>query len=113
LPAERRILFTRPYRDADEGASEEGGLSQLLLAFAAALARLDSASNGTPLAVVSERLGHANQNITLGVYSHSLPADRKAASKVWHSALSEDDLRRLSPQNRAKSRKVSEIGCKC
>jgi integrase len=54
--------------------------------------------NGTPLAVVSERLGHANQDITLGLYSHSLPADRKTASRVWHAALaeviSEDRLRR-------------------
>jgi hypothetical protein len=29
--------------------------------------------------VVSERLGHANQNITLGVSSHNLPADRNFA----------------------------------
>jgi integrase len=46
-------------------------------------------SNGAPLAVVSERLGHANQDITLSLYSHSLPADRKAASRVWHTALAE------------------------
>ena len=46
-------------------------------------------SNGTPLAVVSERLGHANQDITLRLYSHCLPADRKAASQVWHTALAE------------------------
>ena len=66
--------------------------------------------NGTPLAVVSERLGHANQNITLGVYSHSLPADRKAASKVWHSALSEvisEDRLRKTAQNLGKSRKLA------
>ncbi len=54
--------------------------------------------NGTPLAVVSERLGHANQDITLGLYSHSLPADRKTAPRVWHAALadviSEGRLRR-------------------
>jgi integrase len=54
--------------------------------------------NGAPLAVVSERLGHANQDITLGLYSHSLPADRKAASRVWHASLArvfpEDRLRR-------------------
>ena len=30
---------------------------------------------GTPLAVVSERLGHSNQTITLNVYSHAMPAD--------------------------------------
>ena len=45
--------------------------------------------NGTPLAVVSERLGHANQDITLSLYSDSLPADRKAASRVWQTALAE------------------------
>jgi integrase len=66
--------------------------------------------NGTPLAVVSERLGHANQNITLGVYSHSLPADRKAASKVWHSALAEvisEDRLRKTAQNLGTSRKLA------
>jgi integrase len=66
--------------------------------------------NGTPLAVVSERLGHANQNITLSVYSHCLPADRKAASKVWHSALAEvisEGRRRKPAQNLGKSRKLA------
>lgn len=66
--------------------------------------------NGTPLAVVSERLGHANQNITLGVYSHSLPADRKAASRVWHGALAEvisQDRLRKTPQSIGKSRKLA------
>jgi integrase len=58
--------------------------------------------NGTPIAVVSERLGHANQNITLGVYSHSLPADRKG---VAHCSL-RGHFRGPFPQNRAKSWKV-------
>jgi len=44
-------------------------------------------STGTPLPVVSERLGHADQNITLGVYSHALPADVRAAAEAWHNAL--------------------------
>lgn len=39
--------------------------------------------------LVSERLGHFDQNITLAVYSHCLPSDRKAASRVWHTALAE------------------------
>jgi integrase len=43
-------------------------------------------SEGVPLPVVSERLGHADQNITLGIYSHCLPSDRKAASRTWHNA---------------------------
>jgi hypothetical protein len=41
-----------------------------------------SASTGTPLRVVSERLGRADPNIPLAVYSHSLPTDHKAASRV-------------------------------
>jgi integrase len=64
-------------------------------------------SEGTPLAVVSERLGHANQTITLDVYSHALPSDRKAAAKTWNNALAgvqKDDARKPA-QNLEKSRK--------
>jgi hypothetical protein len=46
-------------------------------------------SAGVPLPVVSERLGHQDQNITLAIYSHVLPTDRKAASRAWHNALAE------------------------
>ena len=44
---------------------------------------------GTPIAVVSERLGHSNQNITLSIYSHALPADSKTAAKVWNDAMAD------------------------
>jgi len=66
--------------------------------------------NGTPLAVVSERLGHAYQDIALSLYSHSLPADRKAASRLWHTALAEvisEDRLRKSVQNLAPPRKLA------
>lgn len=46
-------------------------------------------SNGVPISVVSERLGHADQNITLSIYSHALPADRRAASKIWQDAMAD------------------------
>jgi len=46
-------------------------------------------SNGVPIAVVSERLGHSDQNITLSIYSHALPADTKAAAKVWNDAMAD------------------------
>ena len=65
-------------------------------------------SEGTPLSVVSERLGHADQNITLGVYSHSLPTDHKAASKAWRNALADviaKDRSRKTEKNLEKSRK--------
>jgi integrase len=57
---------------------------------------------GVPLPVVSERLGHANSNITLAVYSHALPADVRAASQAWRNALSEviaDDRAEKKLQN--------------
>lgn len=49
----------------------------------------DLLSEGVPIAVVSERLGHADQNITLSIYSHSLPADTRAAAKVWNAAMAD------------------------
>jgi integrase len=44
-------------------------------------------SKGVPAAVVSERLGHADQNITLSIYSHALPADSRAAAKIWNDSM--------------------------
>jgi integrase len=46
-------------------------------------------SNGVPIAVVSQRLGHSDQNITLSIYSHALPADTKAAAKIWNDAMAD------------------------
>ncbi|MGO9260215.1 MAG: tyrosine-type recombinase/integrase [Bryobacteraceae bacterium] len=43
--------------------------------------------NGAPLAEVSRRLGHADQNITLAIYSHAIPTDSRAAAKIWDDAL--------------------------
>jgi len=46
-------------------------------------------SEGVPAAVVSERLGHADQNITLSIYSHALPADTRAAAKIWNDSMAD------------------------
>ncbi|MGA7235938.1 MAG: tyrosine-type recombinase/integrase [Bryobacteraceae bacterium] len=46
-------------------------------------------SEGVPIPVVSERLGHANQNITLSIYSHALPRDKRAAVNLWNKAIAE------------------------
>jgi integrase len=46
-------------------------------------------SNGVPTAVVSQRLGHADQNITLAIYSHALPADARAAAKIWNDSMAD------------------------
>jgi hypothetical protein len=58
-------------------------------------------SDGVPLAVVSERLGHADQNITLSIYSHAMPADTRAAAKVWNDAMADviQDARKSSARD--------------
>ena len=35
-----------------------------------------------PPAVVSQRLGHSDQNITLSIYSHALPADSRDLERL-------------------------------
>jgi integrase len=67
-------------------------------------------SQGTPIPVVSERLGHADSTITLGIYSHALPADHRAATKAWRNALAEvvsEDLSSKPVQSLGKSRKLA------
>jgi integrase len=44
-------------------------------------------SQGAPITAVAERLGHASPNITLGIYSHALPADNQAAAVLWNGAM--------------------------
>jgi integrase len=56
-------------------------------------------SQGAPITAVSERLGHASPNITLGIYSHALPADNQAAAKLWNDAMAD-----VIAESRKKSR---------
>jgi integrase len=44
-------------------------------------------SSGAPIPTVSKRLGHANANVTLSIYSHALEADEVAAAKIWNDAI--------------------------
>jgi integrase len=46
-------------------------------------------SEGAPITVVAERLGHASPNVTLAIYSHALPKDDEAVAKLWNNAMSE------------------------
>jgi len=46
-------------------------------------------SRGMSIAVVAERLGHADQNITLSIYSHAIPADSRAAARVWNDTMAD------------------------
>jgi hypothetical protein len=59
-------------------------------------------SGGVPIAVVAERLGHSNQNITLSIYSHAIPADSRAAAKVWNDSMKDviEDSRKTGPERR-------------
>jgi integrase len=40
-----------------------------------------------PIKVVSQRLGHANVNITMGTYAHVLPGDDEAAADAAAAAI--------------------------
>ena len=62
-------------------------------------------SKGVPIAVVSERLGHADQNITLSIYSHALPADTKAAAKIWNDAMADV----ISEARKSEARKAGSV----
>jgi site-specific recombinase XerD len=42
-------------------------------------------SDGVPITAVSERLGHADVNVTLRVYSHMLPSDDTRAADSWEN----------------------------
>ena len=74
----------RPSRGTDEEGRPRGREPSLSAAYACAANLL---SKGVPIAVVSERLGHANQNITLSIYSHAMPADKRAAAKIWEMRM--------------------------
>ena len=43
-------------------------------------------SQHVPITVVSKRLGHANSQITLNVYSHAMKNDELTAAKLWDDA---------------------------
>jgi integrase len=60
-------------------------------------------SQGAPITAVAARLGHASPNITLGIYSHELPADNQAAAKLWNDAMAE-----VIAESR-KSRRLSQV----
>jgi integrase len=44
-------------------------------------------SAGVPITAIAKRLGHANANVTLSIYSHALEADEVAAAKIWEDAM--------------------------
>ena len=47
-------------------------------------------SNGTPITVISERLGHADINMTLNTYSHLIPKDEDKAVEIIDKIISKN-----------------------
>jgi integrase len=59
-------------------------------------------SKGAPIPTVAKRLGHANANVTLQIYSHALEADELAAAKVWDDAMADViETNRIKPRKKA------------
>jgi integrase len=62
-------------------------------------------SNLVPLPVVSKRLGHANSDITLKIYSHAMKHDEGTGSDAWDAATKEIIARtRKQPQKKTSAK---------
>jgi integrase len=59
-------------------------------------------SKGVPAAVVAERLGHADQNVTLSIYIHALPEDSRAAAKIWNNAITDRAVQSRTKRRRSR-----------
>lgn len=46
-------------------------------------------ARGSPVKVVSERLGHANTTVTLSVYAHVMPGNQRQAADLFASLVTE------------------------
>jgi integrase len=46
-----------------------------------------SLAGGTPVKVVSERLGHASAVVTMTVYAHVLPGNQRAAADAFDALI--------------------------
>jgi integrase len=96
--ASLNLIFARPdgyYYNPDKlgrrivAAMKSAGLSGVSLHSLRHSHTSELLSRGAPITAVSERLGHASPNVTLGIYSHALPADNEAAAKLWNDAMSD------------------------
>jgi integrase len=94
--ASRNLIFARPdgeYYGPNKmgtrihGAMRKAGLSGVSLHSLRHSHASELLSKGVPITAVSERLGHASPNITLGIYSHALPSDDRLAAEVWSKAM--------------------------
>ena len=65
-------------------------------------------SQHVPITVVSKRLGHANSQITLNVYSHAMKNDELTAAKLWDDATG-DIIARTRKQREQKSSAKADV----
>jgi integrase len=74
---------TKRFREIVRGA----GLPQLTLHGLRHLCATWLLAEGIPLRAVSEMLGHSSPNVTLGIYSHSLPGVAQEAALAMDRRL--------------------------
>jgi integrase len=65
-------------------------------------------SQHVPITVVSKRLGHANSQITLNVYSHAMKNDELTAAKLWDDATG-DIIARTQKQAPKQSSATADV----
>jgi integrase len=90
------LIFARPdgyYYSPDKlgtrvrAAMVEAGLAGVSLHSLRHTHASELLSKGAPIPAVAERLGHASANVTLSIYSHTLPTDNLAVAKLWNDAI--------------------------
>jgi len=74
--------LARCARDLGDGAPPKIRLHDLRHTHASLLL-----AGGTPVKVVSERLGHASAMITLGTYAHVMPGNQRAAADAFDALI--------------------------
>jgi hypothetical protein len=68
-------------------------------------------SQHVPITVVSKRLGHANSQITLNVYSHAMKNDELTAAKLWDATGDIIARTRKQPPVESSGRATGTFGC--
>jgi hypothetical protein len=68
-------------------------------------------SQKVPIPVVSKRLGHANSQVTLKVYSHAMKSDETGAAELWDDATAGIISRTRQPAPKNSSRATNVIFC--
>jgi integrase len=68
-------------------------------------------SQQVPITVVSQRLGHANTQITLDVYFRAMKTDEATAAKLWDEATGDIIARtRRQPQKKSSAKVLGTFG---